>query len=77
VDGSGNVFIADSGNSRIRKVTVSTKKISTVAGGGSVFGDNGPATKAGLSVPYGVALFPPRLPRACTSRTRATNGSAA
>jgi len=61
-DGSGNVFIADSGNSRIRKVTVSTnvstKKISTVAGGGSVLGDNDPATKAALSVPYGVAVFP-------------------
>jgi sugar lactone lactonase YvrE len=57
-DGSGNVFIADSGNNRIRKVTVSTKKISTVAGGGSVLGDNGPATKAGLSVPFGVAVFP-------------------
>jgi sugar lactone lactonase YvrE len=58
VDGSGNVFIADSGNSRIRKVTASTKKISTVAGGGSVLGDNGPATKASLAIPYGVAVFP-------------------
>jgi trimeric autotransporter adhesin len=57
-DGAGNVFIADSGNNRVRKVTLSTKKISTVAGGGSVLGDNGPATKAGLSVPYGVAVTP-------------------
>jgi sugar lactone lactonase YvrE len=58
VDGSGNVFIADTGNDRIRKVTAATKKISTVAGGGVGLGDNGPATKAGLSVPFGVAVFP-------------------
>ena len=59
VDGSGNVFIADSGNSRVRKVAASTKKITTVAGGGTAgIGDNGPATKASLSSPYGVAVFP-------------------
>jgi trimeric autotransporter adhesin len=57
-DSSGNVFIADGGNNRIRKVTAGTRKISTIAGGGSVLGDNGPATKASLSVPYGVAVFP-------------------
>src|ERR1700730_8071099 len=57
VDGSGNVFIADSGISRIRKVTASTKKITTVAGGGSTLGDNSPATKAALAYPWGVAVF--------------------
>jgi trimeric autotransporter adhesin len=34
VDSSGNVFIADFSNSRIRKLTVSTGAISTVAGNG-------------------------------------------
>jgi DNA-binding beta-propeller fold protein YncE len=58
VDGSGNVFIADTGINRIRKVTASTKKITTVAGGGSTLGDNGPATKAVLAYPWGVAVFP-------------------
>jgi hypothetical protein len=57
-DGSGNVFIADSGNLRVRKVAAGTRKISTVAGGGSGLGDNGPATGAQLSAIYGVAVFP-------------------
>src|SRR5438093_6773847 len=55
VDGSGNLFIADFGNSRIRKVTPAGI-ISTVAGGGTGFGDGGPATSAALSSPYGVAV---------------------
>jgi len=32
VDGSGNVFVADTRNFRIREITVSNKKINTVAG---------------------------------------------
>src|SRR5207247_3151110 len=35
VDGSGNVFIADSGNQRIREVVASTGTIQTVAGNGA------------------------------------------
>ncbi len=52
------MFIADTFNCRIRKVTVSTGIISTVAGTGtsSYSGDLGLATSAGLSVPYGVAI---------------------
>ena len=54
----GNVYIADSYNSRIRKVTVSTGIISTIAGTGasSYSGDNGAATSATLYYPAGVAL---------------------
>ena len=54
----GNVYIADSENNRIRKVTVSTGIISTIAGTGtaSYSGDGGAATSAGLVYPYGVAL---------------------
>jgi sugar lactone lactonase YvrE len=57
-DASGNVYIADPVNQRIRKVTVSTGKISTIAGNGRAgyFGDGGAATSAELNVPYGVAL---------------------
>ena len=55
---TGNVYIADYGNSRIRKVTVSTGIISTIAGTGSTTfsGDGGAATSATLHGPTGVAL---------------------
>ena len=55
VDGSGNLYIADGSNSRIRKVD-SSGNISTVAGGGSTLGDGGAATAAYLGVPQGVAV---------------------
>ncbi len=55
----GNVYISDSFNNRIRKVTVSTGIITTIAGSstsGSYSGDNGPATSAMLYYPIGIAL---------------------
>ena len=55
----GNVYIADTYNHRIRKVTVSTGIITTIAGTGgtgSYSGDNGAATSATLYYPYGVAV---------------------
>ena len=57
-DSVGNVYIADRLNNRIRKVTISTGVISTVAGTGasSYSGDNGPATSATLYNPLGVAV---------------------
>jgi uncharacterized protein (TIGR03437 family) len=56
VDSAGNLYIADTGNSRIRKV--SNGIITTVAGNGGYgfSGDNGPATSAQLYDPYGVAV---------------------
>ena len=56
VDAGGNLYIADMQNSRVRKV--SNGVIVTVAGNGSGLpsGDNGPATNAGLSGPWGVAV---------------------
>ena len=58
LDTAGNVYIADTDNSRIRKVTISTGIITTFAGTGtySYSGDNGPATSATLKYPYGVAV---------------------
>ncbi len=52
------MYIADSLNNRIRKVTVSTGIISTIAGTGasSYSGDNGAATSAALMKPSGIAL---------------------
>ncbi len=56
-DSSGNIYVADSNNNRIRKID-SNGIITTVAGGsGSGFsGDNGPATKAGLFMPFSISL---------------------
>ena len=54
----GNVYIADWNNHRIRKVTVSTGIITTIAGTGSTTysGDGGAATSATLYYPTGIAL---------------------
>ena len=54
----GNLYVADTYNHRIRKVTVSTGIITTIAGTGtsSYSGDNGPATSATLKNPSGVAV---------------------
>jgi len=58
VDTSGNLFIADEGNSAIRKVSKSNGLISTLAGdgNGAYTGDNGAASLAELNNPTGLAL---------------------
>ena len=58
VDASGNIYIADSDNNRIRVVTKSTGIISTVAGSGKAgySGDGGLATAAALQGPRDVAV---------------------
>jgi sugar lactone lactonase YvrE len=56
VDAAGNLYIADAGIDRVRKVNASGI-ITTVAGGGPMnSGDGGPATSAGLLQPQGVAV---------------------
>ena len=57
-DANGDFYIADDGNSRIRKVTVSSGIITTIAGNGGLgyTGDNGPATAATLNGPEGVGV---------------------
>ena len=59
LDSSGNLYISDSVNNRIRKVTSAasgTGKISTYvgAGGAAYSGDGGAAASAQLSSPYGI-----------------------
>ena len=58
VDASGNLYIADSGDNRVRKVDHTTRKISTVAGNGSAAssGNGGAATSASLNDPCSVAI---------------------
>jgi DNA-binding beta-propeller fold protein YncE len=53
---SGNLYIADSSNNRVRKVT-REGKISTIAGTGAIGGggDGGPATMATVNVPVAIA----------------------
>ncbi|HLJ51196.1 MAG TPA: hypothetical protein VKU01_34545 [Bryobacteraceae bacterium] len=56
VDGAGNIYIADSGGNRIRRVSGGI--ITTIAGNGSSndVGDGGPASQAGLNSPWHVAV---------------------
>ncbi len=61
LDVSGNLYIADTGNNRVRKVTPAGI-ITTIAGSGAAgysggfSGDGGPATSAGLLLPSGLAV---------------------
>jgi hypothetical protein len=57
IDDFGNIFIADENNNRIRKVDASTGIINTFAGSGSqsFSGDGGPAIRASLALPCGIA----------------------
>jgi len=57
IDASGNIYVSDYGNHRIRKISAKGT-ISTIAGNGAqnYFGNNGPATAAELFYPSGVAV---------------------
>ena len=67
VDANGNIYIADSGNNRVRMVSAATGLIHTIAGTGNVgpldaddiaLGDGGPAKDAHLAAPMDVAVGP-------------------
>ena len=53
-----DVYVADTRNHVIRKITVSTGNITTIAGNGTYgyTGDGGPATSATLYNPVGIAI---------------------
>ena len=88
VDSGGNLYIADTGNQRIRRVDAVTGMITTVAGNGDLSpdgngmgtfsGDNGLAINAGLSLPYAVVfdasgnMF---IPDSANNRIRKVNAS--
>jgi sugar lactone lactonase YvrE len=58
LDAAGNLYVSDSYNHRIRRLTASTGILTTVAGQGTYgfSGDGGPATAAELALPTGVAV---------------------
>lgn len=59
-DARGNLYIADAGNNRIRRVDAASRVITTLAGTGSgdYDGDGGPAALASLSSPSQLAIGP-------------------
>lgn len=60
IDSLGNIYIADQGNQRVRKVDAISGLISTICGTGSggFSGDNGPAISAQFSNPSDLAIGP-------------------
>ena len=58
VDASGNVYVADTKNHRVRRIAVGTGVIDTVAGDGveRFAGDGGPAVEASIDSPNGLAV---------------------
>lgn len=84
LDISGNLYIADTANHRIRRVMASTGVITTVAGNGFMngdgtggyAGDNGKATLAELNRPFAVAfdaLSNMYIPDSANNRVRMVN----
>jgi hypothetical protein len=55
VDGSGNVYVADALNHKIRKITPSGI-VTTFAGDGSANSEDGTGTPASFNLPWGVAV---------------------
>ncbi len=58
VDGTGNLFVVDQFHSAVRRIDAATGVITTVAGSDKpgFSGDGGPATKATLDCPSGIAV---------------------
>jgi sugar lactone lactonase YvrE len=60
LDASSNLYLADTHNHRIRKITASTGIITTIAGNGApgFSGDTTAATTASLTLPHGITIDP-------------------
>lgn len=56
VDGEGNVLVADRKNNRIRKITVSTGVVTTIAGNGLKESTDGNGLKSAFSEPFGISV---------------------
>jgi sugar lactone lactonase YvrE len=55
VDGIGNLYVADNGNNRIRKITPSGT-VTTLAGSGNTGAEDGYGTAASFKGPWGIAV---------------------
>ncbi|GHV78533.1 hypothetical protein AGMMS49944_03240 [Spirochaetia bacterium] len=53
-DGSGNLYVADYGNHRIRKIVIASGVVTTLAGSGTFDYADGTGTAARFSRPYGI-----------------------
>jgi hypothetical protein len=81
VDTSGNLYLADSRNQRIRRVDANSGLITTIAGDGTqgFLGDGSLATVASLDTPTAISLSPGALPTLADSannRVRQVDGTA-
>jgi sugar lactone lactonase YvrE len=52
------LFVADTGNNRVRRINLLTRRVETLAGSGDFGGIDGPGSLASLSQPIGVAVDP-------------------
>jgi len=60
IDGDGNLYTADRHNAVVRKIDAATGTVATFAGNGKAAftGDGGPANRAGMVEPNGLAFSP-------------------
>ncbi|MFT6179564.1 MAG: sugar lactone lactonase YvrE [Akkermansiaceae bacterium] len=58
LDSNGSLFVADTGNNRIRQMALSSGEVTTFAGNGSAVGNDGDSAVAGIVLPLSLAINP-------------------